>query len=217
MSMWANPSLQVTGSMRQQCLAWWWVLHGQPWVALRFISRLSTIAHSLISLRRLPSLLVLRDSFHALFFVLLCLINGCSSSDEPKEGSDKEEEEEKAVGGGRSSGMRLLTTGQMGSVMQESTSIAYTFAKNFLEDISPMNPFFDKASLHMHIPEGATPKDGPSAGCTMVTSLLSLSLGRSVPPDIAMTGEITLTGKILTIGMVLFSLSLSLSLVRSLN
>lgn len=102
--------------------------------------------------------------------------------------------------GGAGGAMRLLTTGQMGSVMQESTSIAFTFARNFLEDVSPRNEFFDRAALHMHIPEGATPKDGPSAGCTMVTSLLSLATGRPVPPDIAMTGEITLTGKILTIG-----------------
>jgi len=112
---------------------------------------------------------------------------------------DKEKENgpKSTRGGG---GMHLFTTGQMGAVMQESTSIAFTFARNFLEDITPHNDFFDRASLHMHIPEGATPKDGPSAGCTMVTSLISLALNRPVPPDIAMTGEITLTGKILQIG-----------------
>jgi Lon-like ATP-dependent protease len=119
----------------------------------------------------------------------------------PKE-SDSSEGKDRGVKtfGGAGGAMRLLTTGQMGSVMQESTSIAFTFARNFLEDVSPRSEFFDRAALHMHIPEGATPKDGPSAGCTMVTSLLSLATGRPVPPDIAMTGEITLTGKILTIG-----------------
>ncbi|KAJ3373011.1 ATP-dependent Lon protease pim1 [Kappamyces sp. JEL0680] len=91
-------------------------------------------------------------------------------------------------------------TGQMGDVMKESSTIAYTFAKSFIARRFPQNQFFDKASVHMHIPEGATPKDGPSGGCTMTTSLLSLALGKSVIPDVAMTGEITLTGKILKIG-----------------
>lgn len=91
-------------------------------------------------------------------------------------------------------------TGQMGKVMEESSSIAYTFAKSFFANMTPPNDFFEKASIHLHVPEGATPKDGPSAGCTMVTSLLSLALNRAIPCDIAMTGELTLTGKILKIG-----------------
>ncbi|RHY74019.1 hypothetical protein DYB34_003247 [Aphanomyces astaci] len=72
----------------------------------------------------------------------------------------------------------LVTTGQMGSVMEESTKIAHTFARHKLEQVlEPDNAFFE-ADLHLHVPEGATPKDGPSAGCTMVTALLSLALDK---------------------------------------
>ncbi|KAI8908954.1 Lon protease C-terminal proteolytic domain-containing protein [Gorgonomyces haynaldii] len=94
----------------------------------------------------------------------------------------------------------LKHTGQMGAVMKESTSIAYTFAKSFFTRRYPDRDFFQKASIHMHVPEGATPKDGPSAGSTMTSSLLSLALDTPVLQDTAMTGEITLTGKILKIG-----------------
>ncbi len=89
----------------------------------------------------------------------------------------------------------------MGDVMKESTNIAYTFAKTHLALVSPGNRFFETTSIHMHIPEGATRKDGPSAGCTMVTSLFSLAMDEPVIPNLAMTGEITLTGKVLTIGI----------------
>jgi len=92
------------------------------------------------------------------------------------------------------------TTGQLGEVMKESTEIAYTLAKSFIEEVAPGNRFFETANLHMHVPEGATPKDGPSAGSTMVTSLMSLALNKAVRQDLAMTGEITLTGKVLPIG-----------------
>jgi len=91
-------------------------------------------------------------------------------------------------------------TGQLGSVMKESSIIAYTFAKSFLLKHDPTNTFFQYASIHMHVPEGATPKDGPSAGCTITTALLSLAMNQSVKDNVAMTGEITLTGKILKIG-----------------
>jgi Lon-like ATP-dependent protease len=91
-------------------------------------------------------------------------------------------------------------TGQMGDVMKESTSIAYTFARSLFAKRYPDSKFFDSAQIHMHVPEGATPKDGPSAGCTMATSLLSLALNKPILQDTAMTGEITLTGKILKIG-----------------
>ena len=94
----------------------------------------------------------------------------------------------------------LRSTGQLGEVMKESTQIAYTYAKVFLSDISPTNRFFETASLHMHHPEGATPKDGPSAGITMVTSIMSQALQQPVRQNLAMTGEITLTGKVLPIG-----------------
>jgi len=95
---------------------------------------------------------------------------------------------------------QLKTTGQLGEVMKESTDIAYTYAKTFIGEVAHGNRFFETANIHMHIPEGATPKDGPSAGITMVTSLLSLALEKEVKANLAMTGELTLTGKILPIG-----------------
>lgn len=94
----------------------------------------------------------------------------------------------------------LRITGQMGDVMKESSAIAYTFAKSFLGGLVLDTRGFESASLHMHIPEGATPKDGPSAGIAMVTSLLSVAMDKPVHRDLAMTGEVTLTGKVLTIG-----------------
>ncbi|KAJ3299653.1 ATP-dependent Lon protease pim1 [Borealophlyctis nickersoniae] len=94
----------------------------------------------------------------------------------------------------------LNRTGQMGDVMKESSTIAYTYARALMTRRFPDNKFFDKAAIHLHVPEGATPKDGPSAGSTMTTSLLSLALNRPIIPNVAMTGEITLTGKILKIG-----------------
>mmetsp|Transcript_15855 Transcript_15855/g.64794 ORF Transcript_15855/g.64794 Transcript_15855/m.64794 type:complete len:866 (-) Transcript_15855:1098-3695(-) len=92
------------------------------------------------------------------------------------------------------------TTGQMGDVMKESSEISFSYAKSDLLRRSPSNEFFEKANLHMHIPEGATPKDGPSAGVTMVTSMLSLALGERVSENLAMTGELTLTGVVLPVG-----------------
>ncbi|OQR95373.1 lon protease [Thraustotheca clavata] len=93
----------------------------------------------------------------------------------------------------------LVTTGQMGSVMEESTRIAHTYARHKLEQVNPENTFFE-ADLHLHVPEGATPKDGPSAGCTMVTALLSLAMNQPVKSNLAMTGELSLTGKVLPVG-----------------
>ena len=89
----------------------------------------------------------------------------------------------------------LRCTGQMGDVMKESTEIAHTFARRYVKKIDPKNDFFEKNLVHMHIPEGATPKDGPSAGITMITALLSLALGKPITQKLAMTGEVTLTGK----------------------
>ncbi|OAY43962.1 lon protease homolog 1, mitochondrial [Manihot esculenta] len=94
----------------------------------------------------------------------------------------------------------LQLTGQLGDVMKESAQIAHTVARAILVEKDPDNPFFANTKLHLHVPAGATPKDGPSAGCTMITSLLSLAMKKPVRKDLAMTGEVTLTGKILPIG-----------------
>jgi Lon-like ATP-dependent protease len=95
---------------------------------------------------------------------------------------------------------RLKATGKLGDVMKESIEIAYTFARNFTFQQNPDNKFFDQATLHIHFPEGAIAKDGPSAGCAIVTALVSLMLNKVVNPDVAMTGEITLTGMVLPVG-----------------
>jgi Lon-like ATP-dependent protease len=91
-------------------------------------------------------------------------------------------------------------TGNMKAVMKESTSIAYSFAKGLMAREFPENRFFNHAKIHLHCPEGAVQKDGPSAGITMASSLLSLALDRPLEPTIAMTGELTVTGKVLRIG-----------------
>ncbi|XP_028299509.1 lon protease homolog, mitochondrial [Gouania willdenowi] len=94
----------------------------------------------------------------------------------------------------------LEVTGQLGDVMKESAKIASTFARAFLSTHQPQNHFLSTSHLHLHVPEGATPKDGPSAGCTIVTALLSLATNRPVRQNLAMTGEVSLTGKILPVG-----------------
>lgn len=94
----------------------------------------------------------------------------------------------------------LEITGNLKTVMKESSTIAYSFSKAYMINEFPENHFFDKAKIHLHVPEGAVQKDGPSAGVTMTTSLLSLALDSPVDPAIAMTGELTLTGKVLRIG-----------------
>jgi ATP-dependent Lon protease len=94
----------------------------------------------------------------------------------------------------------LFCTGQLGAVMKESSSIAYTVAKRHLSIIQPDSHFFQKHRIHLHLPAGAIPKDGPSAGITMVCSLLSLALHTPMRQSLAMTGELTLTGKVLPIG-----------------
>mmetsp|Transcript_36390 Transcript_36390/g.93826 ORF Transcript_36390/g.93826 Transcript_36390/m.93826 type:complete len:1019 (-) Transcript_36390:306-3362(-) len=98
------------------------------------------------------------------------------------------------------SGARLKVTGKLGKVMGESSEIALTYARMFLREVEPPNDFLDEASMHMNMPEGATPKDGPSAGVTMTSALISLALDRPVRRDLAMTGELTLTGKVLRVG-----------------
>jgi Lon-like ATP-dependent protease len=94
----------------------------------------------------------------------------------------------------------LEITGNLKQVMKESSSIAHSYTRSFMLKHFPENHFFDRARLHLHFPDGAVPKDGPSAGITMTTSLLSLGLDAEVDPNVAMTGELTLTGKVLRIG-----------------
>jgi Lon-like ATP-dependent protease len=102
----------------------------------------------------------------------------------------------------------LVLTGQLGDVMKESAQIAHTVGRAVLLEKEPDNQFFANWKLHLHVPAGSTPKDGPSAGCTMITSMLSLAMGKPVKKDLAMTGEVTLTGRILPIGGVCFLCSL---------
>ncbi len=94
----------------------------------------------------------------------------------------------------------LKLTGQLGEVMQESANIAYTW----LRAASPRHgidmAWYDRNGIHLHVPEGATPKDGPSAGITMTCALYSLVTGQTIAPDLAMTGELTLKGKVMPIG-----------------
>ena len=113
-------------------------------------------------------------------------------------------------------------TGQLGDVMQESVVIAHSFAKRYLHKLDPDNTLLVSSDIHLHVPEGSTPKDGPSAGITMVraflpsdavemcwltqagfgqvTALLSLAMEKPVIPGLAMTGELSLTGRVLPIG-----------------
>jgi ATP-dependent Lon protease len=97
---------------------------------------------------------------------------------------------------------KLLLTGQLGDVMKESAQAALTWVKAHAHEVAPQleDAWFGDHDVHVHVPAGATPKDGPSAGVTMATALVSLISGRCVRDDVAMTGEITLTGQVLPIG-----------------
>ena len=95
----------------------------------------------------------------------------------------------------------LILTGQMGDVMKESSQIAFNWAKKFAIEKSKIKPkWFEENTIHLHIPEGATPKDGPSAGITMATTFTSLLWNKTIKPNLAMTGELSLTGQVLPIG-----------------
>jgi ATP-dependent Lon protease len=91
-------------------------------------------------------------------------------------------------------------TGNLGKVMKESATIALEYIKAHAEEYGLSDDIFEKYNVHIHVPEGATPKDGPSAGITMLTSLVSLFTQRKVKSRLAMTGEITLRGKVLPVG-----------------
>lgn len=91
-------------------------------------------------------------------------------------------------------------TGQLGDVMKESAEIAYSYVLAHMPDFGCESDFFDMSMVHLHVPEGATPKDGPSAGVTMATALVSLARGEKIKRPLAMTGELTLTGRVLAVG-----------------
>lgn len=94
----------------------------------------------------------------------------------------------------------LTLTGQMGEVMQESAQAALTYTRAHAPEFGLGALDFDKVDLHIHVPEGGIPKDGPSAGVTMAAALISALSGRPIRHDVAMTGEITLRGRILPVG-----------------
>jgi len=97
-------------------------------------------------------------------------------------------------------GKGFQVTGSLGNVMQESARAAFSYVRSRAAALKLPDDFFDKNDIHMHVPAGATPKDGPSAGVTMATSLVSLISGRKTLPHVGMTGEITLRGQVLPVG-----------------
>jgi ATP-dependent Lon protease len=95
---------------------------------------------------------------------------------------------------------RLTITGQLGEVMQESAQAALSWVRSHTDELGLPEGWFTDHDLHVHVPAGAVPKDGPSAGVTMATAMASLVRGEPVADDVGMTGEITLTGQVLPIG-----------------
>jgi ATP-dependent Lon protease len=94
----------------------------------------------------------------------------------------------------------LTITGQLGDVMKESAQIALSYVRSHAADLDVAEDAFENRRFHVHVPAGAIPKDGPSAGVTLTTALVSLLSGRAVRPEVGMTGEVTLQGKVLPIG-----------------
>jgi ATP-dependent Lon protease len=105
-----------------------------------------------------------------------------------------------AMKGVSSGGNGLVLTGQLGDVMKESARIALSYVRGHAEELGIEEPAFENREFHVHVPAGAIPKDGPSAGVTMVTALASLLSGRPVKHTVGMTGEVTLQGRVLPIG-----------------
>ena len=92
---------------------------------------------------------------------------------------------------------KVIITGQLGDVMKESARTGISYIRSVSRDYQIADDFFEKYDIHVHIPEGAVPKDGPSAGITMATAMLSAITEQKVRADIAMTGEVTLRGRVL--------------------
>jgi ATP-dependent Lon protease len=95
---------------------------------------------------------------------------------------------------------KMTITGKLGNVMQESIQAAHAYVRSRAASLGIKPPMFERRDIHVHVPEGATPKDGPSAGVGMATAIVSVLTGISVRRDVAMTGEITLRGRVLPIG-----------------
>src|SRR5690606_7550555 len=94
----------------------------------------------------------------------------------------------------------LVLTGQLGDVMKESARAALSYARAHYEELGISEEIFESTEIHLHIPAGAVPKDGPSAGITLATAIISLLTDTPVRMDVAMTGEVTLAGRVLPVG-----------------
>jgi len=105
-----------------------------------------------------------------------------------------------SIGVTNKKGGGLKVTGQLGDVMSESATIAYSYVQHLLKDRDEAAKVFNNNIIHIHVPAGATPKDGPSAGITMATSLYSMATDKKIKPGLAMTGELTLTGRVFPVG-----------------